>query len=149
MRKNLFLILLIFIFSITSAFSYAIKVYDQYGNRVGTYRKEGDKFVLYDFNDKKVENAQELIKNAPSQKYLTDLTQYFYDENMNPIGSYTTGLWGNYGRFYPRGRFIPKYFYNHNEPYIIRPSAKNEDYLKIEPYPYKNNSRNNTVKIGF
>ncbi|MBR1776331.1 hypothetical protein IJ750_04585 [bacterium] len=123
MKKTL-LLFLISIFSSASVFAYAVKVYDEMGNRVGTYRKEGDKFVLYDFNDKKVENPETLIQNAPSQKTLTQYSQYLYDENMNPIGSFTTGFYGSNGRYYPRGFYYPKSWNPHSHgEFIVRPAT--------------------------
>jgi hypothetical protein len=83
MRKILFVIF-IFLFFVSESFAYSIKVYDQMGNRVGTYRKEGDNFVLYDFHDKKVDapSCEEasselplwfmLILSRGKKPYITD-----------------------------------------------------------------------------
>ena len=89
---KIIIIMFVLFFFISETFAYSIKVYDVYGNRVGTYRKEGDNYVLYDFYDKKVEDPSTLIKNAPSQKTLTQYTQTFYDESMSPIFSYTSAI---------------------------------------------------------
>ena len=43
MRKILALFLALII-CISETFAYALKVYDEYGKRVGTYRKEGDSY---------------------------------------------------------------------------------------------------------
>ena len=127
--KKLLIVLLFLSITINASYAYAIKVYDNYGNRVGTYRKEGDNFVLYDFNDNKIENPEEYIKNAPTQKTLTEYTRYFYDENMNPIGSYSTGFFGNNGRYYPRGHIQPRCFYpTTRSNYIVRPRANTSFY---------------------
>ena len=126
MRK-IVLILLIFFISVSSAYSYAIKVYDEYGNRVGTYRKVGDSFEFYDFYDKKVDNAEEIIKNAPTQKTLSEVNRTLYDENFVPIGTYTTGVYTDGWRYYPR-RFSKTIFSPFqpvtNTPYIVRPNAR-------------------------
>jgi hypothetical protein len=122
MRKLLLIVLIIFL-SVGETFAYAVKVYDQYGNRVGTYRKEGDKYVLYDFNDNKVENPEEVIKNPPSQRTLSEFTQTLYDENMMPIGNFTSGLYGSDGVYYPRGWYIPRGWRYPRHNYIVRPSA--------------------------
>ena len=150
--KKFFILLLFMLITIPQSFAYAIKVYDQWGNRIGTYRKEGENFVLYDFYDKKIENPQELIKNPPTQKTLSNYTQYFYDENMLPIGSYTTGLWSNSGRYYPRGRFLPRCFYQNYNRGIVRPGAKVNNILYEEKYPYdpfkhKNLYNNRNINI--
>jgi hypothetical protein len=68
MFKIFLLLLSIIIFS-SQVFAYSIKVYDEYGNRVGTYRKEGDNFVLYDFHDKKVEDPSTLIKMRQTKTF--------------------------------------------------------------------------------
>ena len=137
MRKILVLFF-IFLFTISQVYAYAIKVYDEYGNRVGTYKKEGDSYQLYDFNDKKVENPENIIKNAPSQKTLTEYSRTFYDENMIPIGSWRSGFYGNNGRYYPRyGEFYPTGFYRTPTPYIIRQNAKSDNFFKYADY--KNN----------
>ena len=138
--KQLAIILLTLIITTAQAFAYSVKVYDYWGNRVGTYKKEGDRYVLYDFNDKKVENPEDLIINPPSQKTLTNYTQYFYDENMNPIGSFTTGFWGNNGRYYPRGRFVPRAFYQTGSPSIVRQTT-NRSIIYEEKYPYSRSGK--------
>ena len=123
MRK-IFILFTIFFFTISETFAYAIKVYDEYGNRVGTYRKEGDHYQLYDFNDKKVDQPDMLIKDAPDKKTLTEYSQTFYDENMNPIGTWRSGLYSNDGKYYPRNSvFYPAPFYKTRTPYIVRPHA--------------------------
>ena len=115
----------IFVLTITETFAFAIKVYDEYGNRVGTYRKEGDNYQLYDFYDNKVETPESLIKDAPVQRTLTEYSRTFYDENMMPIGTWKSGFYGNDGRYYPRGVFYPSAFYKNRSPYIVRPSVRN------------------------
>lgn len=139
MMKNVFLMFCIMFFTVSEVFAYAVKVYDNCGNRIGTYRKHGDTFELYDFYDRKVENPEDLIKNAPSQKVLKEQVQFFYDANMNPIGSFSTGIWGNglyiprfnYHGFYPPPMHFhhighptpPRHFRPANSPYIIRNSV--------------------------
>ena len=138
MRK-LFILSAILFFTISETFAYAIKVYDEYGNRVGTYRKEGDNYQLYDFNDKKVDDPDSLIKNAPDKKTLTEYSRTFYDENMMPIGTWRSGFYGNNGRYYPRnGEFVPAGFYRTRTPYIVRPNANN-NFFKYEDYKYNVN----------
>ena len=134
--KKLFVVFFILLLTTASTFAYSIKVYDQWGNRVGTYKKEGDNFVLYDFHDRKVENPESLIKNPPDNKTLKEYTQYFYDENMNPIGSYSAGFWWNNGRYYPRGRFIPRGFYPPRGRSIVCPNANKGSVLYEDKYPY-------------
>ena len=129
------LLLLIFVFSVVQAYAYAIKVYDEYGNRVGTYKKEGENYQLYDFNDKKVDNPEKLIKNVPSQKTLTEYSRTFYDENMIPIGSWHSGYFSNDGRYYPRyGEYYPAAFYKTRIPYIVRPNANSNNFFKYADY---------------
>jgi hypothetical protein len=112
------------LFFVSEAFAYSVKVYDEYGNRVGTYRKEGGKFQLYDFHDNKVENEEAIIEDAPDSKTLTEYSQTFYDENMMPIGTWHSGFYGNDGRYYPRrGVFYPSNFHGPRTPYIVRPHA--------------------------
>ena len=89
------------------------------GNRIGTYRKEGENFVLYDFNDKKVENPEDLMKNPPTQKDL----KYFYN-NITPIGAYTYEVYTPSVRYYPARCFPPANFYRPKPLYIVRPSAR-------------------------
>ena len=127
MRK-IFILSAILLFTISETFAYAVKVYDEYGNRVGTYRKEGDRYQLYDFNDNKVEQPDMLIKDAPDSKTLTEYSQTFYDENMVPIGTWHSGFYGNNGRYYPRhSEFVPAGFYKTRTPYIVRPHANTGD----------------------
>ena len=124
--SRLLISFLIILLTITNVFGYAIKVYDEYGNRVGTYKKEGDNYQFYDFNDNKVDNPNTIIKNAPEQTTLTEYSHTFYDENMIPIGTWRSGFYGNDGKYYPRyGQFFPSNMYKTNTPYIVRPSAKN------------------------
>ena len=121
--KKLIAITFLLLFSSLEAYCYAVKLYDEYGNRIGTYRKEGDEFVLYDFNDKKVENPEELLQNPPTQKVLTQYTQYIYDENMVPIGSFSSGIYGPNGYYYPkRGYFYPQSWQRTNSPKIVCPT---------------------------
>ena len=122
MRKILLILFILFL-SIGETFAYAVKVYDQFGNRVGTYRKEGDNFVFYDFYDKKVDSPEKLIQNPPSQRTLTEFTQTLYDENMMPIGTFTSGLYGSDGIYYPRGWYHMRGWRHHRHNYIVRPSA--------------------------
>ncbi len=125
MRK-IFVLAVIVLLLTSETFAAAIKLYDEYGNRVGTYRKEGDFYQLYDFNDNKVENPDALIKDAPSQKTLTEYSRTFYDENMMPIGTWRSGFYGNNGRFYPRGGiFYPTSWTRTRTPYIVRPRTNN------------------------
>ena len=118
--KKILLLLTLFFMTAFEVNAYAIKVYDDLGNRVGTYRKEGDKFVLYDFNDKKIENPEEFIKNPPKQEYLKQYTQYVYDSNMMPIGTFTSGWYDSSGRYYPRESYPAGSYYFPRTPYIIR-----------------------------
>ncbi len=123
MRK-IFIILSIILLTVSESFAYAIKIYDEYGNRIGTYRKNGDKYELYDFNDKKVDNPEKLMKNPPSQRTLKEYQQTFYDQNMMPIGTWRSGFYGSNGRYYPRHvEFYPTGFYKTRSPYIVRPNA--------------------------
>lgn len=123
--KKILTIILLLIISTPYSLGYAVKIYDEFGNRIGTYRKEGDNFVLYDFYDKKVEIPEDLIENAPNKQTLKEMSQYFYDENLNPIGSFNTGLWNNYGRNYRRGYgYTPYNYYNNHNNYIVRPGAR-------------------------
>ena len=136
--KKLFVLSVIFLFGISETFAYAIKVYDEYGSRIGTYRKEGDNFVLYDFNDNKVENPASLIKNVPGQKTLSEYTRTFYDENMMPIGTFRSGLYGNNGKYYPRGIFYPSSWNSLGTPSVVCPRANNT---------IKNNYHSGTVFV--
>ena len=124
MRK-IFLFLMIILITASQTFAYSIKVYDEYGNRVGTYKKEGENYQLYDFYDKKVDSPEMIIKDAPDKKTLTEYSRTFYDENMNPIGTWRSGYFGNNGRYYPRGgMYYPSAFYKTRSPYIVRPHAR-------------------------
>ena len=127
---------IVFISAITTqcVLAFGIKVYDEMGNRIGTYKKEGDNYVLYDFNDKKIDNPEDLMKDPPSQNALKEYNQLFYDENMIPIGGYYTGLWMNSGRHCPGRRFVPRCFYRTGSPYVVRPKAGSTVYE--ERYPY-------------
>lgn len=133
-------VIFVFMIFLTEANAYSIKVYDQMGNRVGTCKREGDNYVLYDFHDKKVDNPSTLIKNAPSQKTLKEYSQTFYDENMMPIFNYSTGLYGSDGMYYPRGFYPPRCWYNTSTPSIVRPS--NKSIIKSE-------KATNVIKTGF
>ena len=145
--KKIILSLCILFFGVSQVFAYSIKLYDQWGNRIGTYKKEGENYILYDFYDKKIENPEDLIKNAPSQRTLKEYTQYFYDANFVPIGSFSTGLWSNSGRYYPRGgRYLPRCFYQSPSPYIVRPAQKST--IRIESYPYTNHLKTNYQRTG-
>ena len=85
---KLLVVFVIFLLVVSETFAYSVKVYDEYGNRVGTYKKEGDNYQFYDFNDNKVDRPEAVIKDAPSQKTLREYSRTLYDENMNPIGTY-------------------------------------------------------------
>ena len=132
--KNLFFVLFVFCVLISETFAYSIKVYDEYGNRVGTFKKEGENYQLYDFYDKKVDRPDSLIQNVPTQKTLTEYSRTFYDENMMPIGTWYSGYYGNDGRYYPRdGEFIPFGWRKSRTPYIVRPQA-NSSYKKYADF---------------
>ena len=123
MRK-IFILFAMILFTVSETYAYAIKVYDEYGNRVGTYKKEGDNYQLYDFYDKKIDNPEGLIKDAPNQRTLREYSQTFYDENMLPIGTWRSGYYGSDGKYYPRhSEFIPAGFHRTRSPYIVRPHA--------------------------
>ncbi len=127
MRK-IFIILAIILLTVPETFAYAIKVYDEYGNRVGTYRRVGDKYELYDFNDNLVKQPDTLIQNAPDKKTLKEYSQTFYDENMIPIGTWRSGYYGSNGRYYPRGGvFYPAGWRRTASPYIVRPHAHSSE----------------------
>ncbi len=132
----------VILFTISETFAYGVKVYDEFGNRVGTYRKEGDNYQLYDFYDRKVENPGTLIQNAPDKRTLTEYSQTFYDSNMTPIGTWRSGFYGNNGRYYPRnGVFYPSPgVYQMRTPYIVRPHARSDNRLyNYENYRYRTN----------
>ena len=141
MRK-IFILFAVVLLTLSETFAYGVKVYDEYGNRVGTYKKEGDSYQLYDFNDRKVEHADTLIQNAPDNRTLTEYSQTFYDANMMPIGTWRSGFYGNNGRYYPRnGVFFPSTaFYQTRTPYIVRPHARTDNRLyNYENYRYRTN----------
>ena len=141
MRKFLIITFLMLAF-ISETFAYAIKVYDEYGNRVGTYRKEGERFQLYDFNDNKVEEPSDIIKDAPTQRTLKEYTRTLYDENMMPIGTMRSGLYSSDGRYYPRGYIRPAGFYPYyNRNYIVRPGTGNLQRYR-NGFPTRPNSTN-------
>ena len=147
MRK-LFLLFILFLFSVTECLAYSIKLYDEYGNRIGTYRKNGDNYELYDFNDNKVESPEMLIKDAPTQKTLKEYSQTFYDENMRPIGIWRSGFYGNDGRYYPRyGSFYPIGGSFSRTPYIVRPRANNS--FQYSNYRNGINYINNRSRINY
>lgn len=127
--KRFCTILLFLLITTSSAMAYSIKVYDQWGNRIGTYRKEGENFVLYDFYEKKIENPQDLILHAPSQKSLKLYSEYFYDGYMNPIGEYAYGLWPQAGMYYPNRRMMPNYMFRRNGASIVRQRANKNNLL--------------------
>ena len=138
--KKTIVLLLIFLLSLSETFAYAIKVYDEYGNRVGTYRKEGENYVLYDFKDNKVEQPEKLLDEVPSQKALTEYSRTYYDENMMPIGTYRSGYYGNNGLYYPRGAFFPSYSWRPSRtPSITCPRARH--------HSINNNYRGGTVFV--
>jgi len=127
MRK-IFILFIMFLFAISETFAYAIKVYDEYGNRVGTYRKNGDNYQFYDFNDNLVEQPDLIIQDAPDKKTLTEYSRTFYDENMMPIGTWRSGFYGNNGRYYPRGGvFYPTGWRRPASPYMVRPHARTSE----------------------
>ena len=127
MRKVLILSAIILL-TMSEIYAFAVKVYDEYGNRVGTYRKEGGSYQLYDFHDRKIENPANLIKNAPDSKTLTEYSQTFYDENMIPIGTWHSGFYGSNGRYYPRySEFVPAGFRRTQTPYIVRPHGYTQE----------------------
>lgn len=138
-----FLILFaVILFTVSETFAYAVKVYDEYGNRVGTYRKEGDSYQLYDFNDKKVEQPDMIIQDAPDNRTLTQYSQTFYDTNMMPVGTWRSGIYGNNGRYYPRNSmFYPSSaFYQTRTPYIVRPhSHRDNRFYNYGNYRYNTN----------
>ena len=140
--RRIFILFAVILFTVSETFAYAVKVYDEFGSRVGTYRKEGDTYQLYDFNDRKVNQPDTLIKNPPDNKTLTEYSQTFYDSNMNPIGVWRSGFYGSNGRYYPRGGvFYPSSAYRPmRTPYIIRPHARTDNRTyNYENYRYNTN----------
>lgn len=125
MRK-IFILSAIILFTVSQTFAYSIKLYDEYGNRIGTYKKEGDEYQLYDFNDNKVDNPAMLIREEPDKRTLTEYSQTYYDENMNPVYTWRSGFYGSDGRYYPRNAiFYPTGVSGIRTPYIVRPHANN------------------------
>lgn len=122
MKRSFILLLTLFI-TANITFAYSVKVYDEMGNRVGTYKKENGQFVLYDFNDNKVEDPSTLMQRQPSQQALNYYTQYLYTENMQPIAPYASNFYRNAGRYY-RGFRYPSAWYQHSSgPAIVVPSV--------------------------
>ena len=122
--RNLVLLIIIMLITGGEVFSFAIKVYDEYGNRVGTYRRVGDSYEFYDFYDRKVEKAEDIIKNAPSQNTLKEVGTRIYNPDMMPLDSYSSNLYGTYWRNYPRRFIRPQYVNSPRAPYIVRPRAR-------------------------
>ena len=138
--RRLLILSLFLLFAFTEAYAYSIKVYDEYGNRVGTYRKEGDSYQFYDFNDKKVDSPDTVIENAPDKKTLTEYSQTFYDENMMPIGTWKSGFYGNNGIYYPRfGEYYPASWYKMRTPGIVRPRVNGINDYKSQNYQNSTN----------
>ena len=146
--RRLLILLLILLITVSESFAYAIKVYDEYGNRVGTYRKEGDGYQFYDFNDNKVDSPDMLIENAPDKKTLTEYSQTFYDENMIPIGTWRSGFYGNNGRYYPRyGEYYPVSWYKRQSPYIVRPRVNGINQRCRNDFYGHNHHHDNTIYV--
>ena len=93
MKKILFSILLLVIFA-NSAFAYAIKIYDEYGSRIGTAKKVGENYELYDMDGKKFENYEKLHSSIPfdNKTTLQERIIYFYDQDLRPIGTISNGV---------------------------------------------------------
>ena len=141
MRK-IFVLFTVILFTVSETFAYAVKVYDEYGNRVGTYRKENGSYQFYDFNDRKIEQPDTIIQNPPDTKTLTEYSQTFYDANRMPVGTWRSGFYGNDGRYYPRGgMFYPSPAYMQMPaPYIVRPHARTDNrQYNYENYRYNTN----------
>ena len=118
---KLILILLIIFITAGESFAYAVKVYDEYGNRVGTYRKVGDGYEFYDFYDRKVEKAEDIIKNAPTQKVLSETEPRIYNSDLLPLDAYNFPIYGTEWRYHTR-RYVRPHFVNMPRGrYIVRP----------------------------
>ena len=132
MQKFLVL-MLISIFTIAQTYAYAIKVYDEYGNRIGTYRKSNEKYEFYDFHENKVENPEDVIQNPPSQKTLIEIYQgRIYNPDMMPLDTYSNRLYDIWDKNSPKRYSFPPSVNMPREPYIVCPRTKNL-------YPYNGN----------
>lgn len=54
----------------------AHKIYDEYGFRVGTCRRENTKFQLYDMHEKLVQNPAKYLNQPADECYLYDMNGY-------------------------------------------------------------------------
>ena len=73
MQKSLILVILLFSLAIES-FAYVIKVYDQNGDKIGTYRRIGNKQEFYDNNNQKADLTE---------SELNDIYDGIGDNNVN------------------------------------------------------------------
>ena len=74
------LIVFIFIFTVSQTFAYAIKVYDENGNKIGTYKKENNCYPS-DFFDNNIPYVARPNPNADS-----NISKYAdYHEDMNYV----------------------------------------------------------------
>ena len=74
------LIVFIFIFTVSQTFAYAIKVYDENGNKIGTYKKENNCYQFYDLKGKKAQKPSVPVRYYPLENdfYPSD----FFDNNI-------------------------------------------------------------------
>jgi len=122
--KKIILFILSFIFSTLIILSDEIKVYDELGNRVGTYKKINDKYEFYDFYERKIEDPSSVIKNAPDQNTLKNYSQEYKVTKDAITDMYINNSFSGRYRRFDRGFIQPKCWYNYQTPSIVRPSAK-------------------------
>lgn len=86
--KKTIVIFAVFLFSATQTFAYMEKVYDEYGNRVGSARRIGDSYEWYDKDNKRVNSYKDLANGAevfvgtlPARPmpYYYEPYYYYYD----------------------------------------------------------------------
>lgn len=91
--KKTIVTLLLLILTAGQSFAYVEKVYDEYGNRVGSARKIGDTYEWYDMNDKRVQSYKDLadgaevfVGNLPARPADYYYNYYYWDPlyRLNP-----------------------------------------------------------------
>ena len=128
--KKIFIIFLLFFLTVCESYAYTVKLYDQYGNHIGSAKKNGEQYEIYNLNNDKVESYDDLFDKTATKQIITEYSRVIYDQNLRPVGTFTEGIYGNVApidtfgifRYYTHPVYgIPK---TYPQPLIILPESK-------------------------
>lgn len=134
--KKLLLLLLMFVVSTSMAFSYSIKLYNDNGYMIGTAKKNGEDYEIYDLNDNRVKDY-DAFYNSPGDANRKQLSESKYFDKI-PGYDWVRVTKGSNGIVRTRATIEPyvlnKYQVRHLSVKIYDKTGKLIGYAKTDGY---------------